>query len=175
MPHQHLHPQYPCLKTNLYLFTTGQCDNQRRLWSPKPLFHFIMLWGVAILRLAFVHSYQCGSAKNVIKGWVINLMLVAQRQNKTALIYSPPLRTWHCEVREGVCRSVISFTSCLWLMWKPHLLASWMPLSRPYLARSIHLALAEQQRDHEEQSEPPSCPLRIPLRAHADENHNHPR
>lgn len=105
-----------------------------------------MLWGVAILLLAFVHSYQCGSAKNVIKRWVINLMLVAQRQNKTALIYSPPLHTWHWEVREGVCRSVIICTSCLWLMWKPHLLASWMRLSQPYLARSIHLALAERQR-----------------------------
>lgn len=73
-------------KTNQCLFTKGQRNNQCCLLKPEAFFHVIILWGAALLHLASMHSNQCGSAKNVIKRWVINLMLVAQRQNKTALI-----------------------------------------------------------------------------------------
>lgn len=93
--------------TNQYLFTKGQCNNQRSLLQPMPFFHFITLWGDAILHLAFMHSYQCGSAKNVIKRWVINLMLVARRQKKTALICSLPLCTQEWE-SASVCAGLLS-------------------------------------------------------------------
>lgn len=55
---------------------------------PKLLSHLIKLWGDAILHLALKQSQQCGSAKNVIKSWLINLMLAAERQNKAASIFS---------------------------------------------------------------------------------------
>lgn len=74
-------------KTNQYLFTKDRCNNQRCLLEPKSFFHLIILWGDAILYFAIMHSYQCGSAKFVIKRRVINLMLVAHRQNNTALIF----------------------------------------------------------------------------------------
>lgn len=49
----------------------------------SPYYTLTLRW---VLELAFAHFYQCRSARNVIKNRVINLMLVAQSQNKTALI-----------------------------------------------------------------------------------------
>lgn len=63
----------------------------------SPYYALTLRW---VLELAFAHFYQCRSARNVIKNRVINLMLVAQSQNKNALISSPPL---HKQWRGRVC------------------------------------------------------------------------
>lgn len=72
----------------------------------SPYYTLTLRW---VLELAFAHFYQCRSARNVIKNRVINLMLVAQSQNKTALISSPPL---HKQGRGRVC---LCAEVCEWL------------------------------------------------------------
>lgn len=75
----HLHPSASLVTKQI---STSSLKNnatmQRGLLKQKLFFHFIKSHeGMAVPCLAFMNSYQCGSAKNVIKKWVINLMLVA--------------------------------------------------------------------------------------------------
>lgn len=144
------HLPHSWLKNRCFSWLKDDATHQCCMLPPKPLSHFIILWGDAIRHLALKHSYHCGSAKNVIKNWVINLVLAAQSQNKTALIFSLLLNTQEQE-SAPVCRW---FGSALWLP-KSH--AGTCARRTPLAPMSVSPSLSSGGKVRNEQK--PSCHL----------------